>query len=171
MEATGSYMLAPGSNIGTVARAIVHERGMRGLWRGMLPTILSNAPFSGIYYCIYSELKKAAAQRSEAPFPVVNFGAGVIAAMAATLATQPTDVVRAWVQLGASGGFADSSSRMRQHGGRVLMSGAMPRFMKRSLQTALVWTLYEELMPLLTAAFALSATSKQTAGPHDESQR
>lgn len=163
MEATGSYMLAPGSNIAAVARAIVRERGMRGLWRGMLPTILSNAPFSGIYYCVYNELKKTAAKRFDAPVPVMNFGAGVIAAMAATLATQPTDVVRAWVQLGASGGFSDSTTQLRRHGGRVLMSGATPRFLKRSLQTALVWTLYEEIMPLLTAAFALSESQQQHA--------
>lgn len=33
---------------------------------------------------------------------------------------------------------------------KALLSGATPRFMKRSLQTALVWTMYEELLPIIT---------------------
>ena len=143
-------MLAPRNNIITVAQSIVRDHGVRGLWRGVVPTILSNAPFSGIYYCVYNEIRKAAAHAA-APQMAINFGAGIAAAMAATLATQPTDVFRAWVQLGASKGASQSAAALRQHGSRVLMSGAMPRFMKRSLQTALVWTLYEELLPLITA--------------------
>ena len=35
---------------------------------------------------------------------------------------------------------------------RGLMSGAAPRIVKRTLQTALLWTLYEELLPALTKA-------------------
>lgn len=46
-------------------------------------------------------------------------------------------------------------------------AGTLPRVMKRTAQTALVWTLYEELLPRLTAAFvgaaALLASHKQKA--------
>ena len=153
MEATGAFILAPNNNMFTVARGIVQKNGPQGLWRGAVPTIMSNAPFSGIYYCVYNEIKKFAAQEGR-PQAAINFGAGITAAMIATLATQPTDVVRAWIQLGATGGWVESRSALKRHGGRVLMSGAMPRFLKRSLQTALVWTLYEELLPMMMAALA-----------------
>ena len=153
MEATGAYMLTSKNSMFTVARDITREHGVRGLWRGVFPTILSNAPFSALYYSVYSEIKKAAA--GSAPQPAINLGAGFIAAMTATLATQPTDVIRARIQLGASKSTFETASRaLQEHGSRVFMSGAMPRFLKRSVQTALVWALYEELLPVLTAAVA-----------------
>jgi solute carrier family 25 protein 38 len=39
---------------------------------------------------------------------------------------------------------------MAEHGVRGLLSGAAPRVVKRTLQTALLWTLYEELFPAFT---------------------
>ncbi len=38
-------------------QAIVRTEGARGLFKGLLPTILTNAPFSGLYYMFYSQLK------------------------------------------------------------------------------------------------------------------
>ena len=159
MEATGAYSGAPAQGMLAVTRGIVRQHGVRGLWRGALPTILSNAPFSAIYYSIYREIK-AAASAPDRPQAAVNLCAALIASMAATLATQPTDVVRARIQLGANRGTFESASAISKHGGRAFMSGAMPRFLKRSVQTALVWTLYEELFPLLSRV--------TSAGPRDD---
>lgn len=39
--------------LGTIART----EGLRGLYRGLGPTILSNAPFSAIYYMFYTRLQ------------------------------------------------------------------------------------------------------------------
>lgn len=35
-------------------------------------------------------------------------------------------------------------------------AGAAPRILKRTVQTALVWTLYEELVPRLSALYSLA---------------
>lgn len=43
-----------------------------------------------------------------------------------------------------------------------MLAGAAPRVVKRTLQTALVWTLYEELLPQLSALYML-ATAQQAA--------
>jgi solute carrier family 25, member 38 len=159
MEATGAFMIAPPNNMLTVATGIVRSHGVRGLWRGTLPTILSNAPFSGIYYCVYNELKKSASGFG-GPQAAFNLGAGFVAAMFATLATQPMDVIRARIQLGASRGMLQSASMaLKEHGGKVFMSGATPRFFKRSLQTALVWTLYEEMLPVVASALTVTSSS------------
>ena len=37
---------------------ILKEEGPRGLVRGMGPTILTNAPFSALYYLFYTRLRK-----------------------------------------------------------------------------------------------------------------
>jgi solute carrier family 25 protein 38 len=48
----------------------------------------------------------------------------------------------------------------------ALAAGAAPRILKRTLQTALVWTLYEELVPRMSALYML-ATAQQAADSED----
>jgi solute carrier family 25 protein 38 len=89
-------------------RTIAAAEGARGLFRGLVPTVVTNAPFSALYYAFYTKLKHAAST-PERPQALVNFISGVAAATAATLLTQPTDVLRTRVQLGLGLGSASLS--------------------------------------------------------------
>lgn len=168
------------SALATIART----EGVRGLFRGLGPTVAANAPFSALYYSFYSRLRVQFADAG-APAAASNFGAGLLAAAAATVLTQPADMVRTHMQLGlggngaaaagaatgtlstssiASAAAASSSSSsslgpwqtlssvMRTRGPGALLAGTAPRILKRTLQTALVWTLYEELQPRIATA-------------------
>lgn len=149
LEATGSFGLQGKNNIYTVARDIVAKDGIRGLWRGCIPSVISNAPFSAIYFSAYSYIRSVPSGDTGVPQQVINFGAGITAAMLATIVTQPTDVLRARIHLGAASGMLSAASSMKgPAAAQAAMTGAMPRFLKRSIQTALVWTLYEELLPV-----------------------
>ncbi|GLC39521.1 hypothetical protein PLESTM_000907300 [Pleodorina starrii] len=156
--------------------SIVRTEGVRGLFRGLWPTVLTNAPYSGLYYMFYTRLKEGFSGEGR-PQVAVNFASGVVAAVAATLLTQPADVVRTRMQLGigigtaataasataaaAGAGATAAAARgagawgtlleaLRQQGPSALLTGAAPRILKRTTQTALVWTLYEELVPRIT---------------------
>lgn len=146
-------------------KSIAQSEGLAGLYRGLGPTVLSNAPFSALYYTFYTRLQ-AKLSPDRKPSTAINFVSGTIAAVAATLITQPADVVRTRVQLGLSsktvstlsGGASTSNSMFtvlgnisRNEGMTGLFAGAAPRILKRTLQTALVWTLYEELMPRMVS--------------------
>eukprot|EP00191_Tetraselmis_sp_GSL018_P018603 CAMPEP_0177591214 /NCGR_PEP_ID=MMETSP0419_2-20121207/7872_1 /TAXON_ID=582737 /ORGANISM="Tetraselmis sp., Strain GSL018" /LENGTH=637 /DNA_ID=CAMNT_0019081929 /DNA_START=119 /DNA_END=2028 /DNA_ORIENTATION=+ len=48
-------------------RQIYTAEGARGLFRGLGPTILTNAPFSGLYYMFYTQLQVAAARDGPPP--------------------------------------------------------------------------------------------------------
>ena len=86
------------------------------------------------------------------PTTAVNFSSSMVAAVGATLVTQPLDVVRTRMQLSLASPastLAVLGSIVRTDGWRSLFVGSVPRSVKRTLQTALVWTIYEELSPLL----------------------
>ncbi|GFR44914.1 hypothetical protein Agub_g5998, partial [Astrephomene gubernaculifera] len=78
---------------------ILRTEGMRGLFQGVWPTVLTNAPYSALYYMFYTRLKEGLSGEGR-PQAAVNFTSGVAAAVAATLLTQPADVVRTRMQLG-----------------------------------------------------------------------
>lgn len=119
----------------------------------------------------------------------VNFVSGTLAGMAATVLTQPADVIRTRMQLnlsssastaGAAGAAAAQANTLQifrqivgQQGLRGLLVGAAPRVVKRTLQTALLWTLYEELYPALSrageAVQAHIAAAAEPSGPHQVS--
>lgn len=194
MEFAGSGGASTVQALAAIARA----EGARGLLRGLGPTVAANAPFSALYYSFYSRLRVRFADAG-APAAASNFGAGLLAAAAATVLTQPADMVRTHMQLGlgglggggagpalggaagaALGGAAGAaaatgavlsssaaaaaasssslgpwqtlSAVVRERGPGALLAGTAPRILKRTLQTALVWTLYEELQPRFATA-------------------
>ncbi|MEW5310130.1 MAG: hypothetical protein WDW38_001957 [Sanguina aurantia] len=138
-------------NTGHALQSIWRKEGMSGLFKGLGPTVLTNAPFSAMYYMFYRQLKETFSQ-PERPQAVVNFVSGSVAAATATIITQPFDVLRTSIQLSAlrRSPFEALSAITAQQGFGGLFTGVVPRMAKRSLQTALVWTLYEELVPKLS---------------------
>lgn len=132
---------------------IARTEGPAQLFRGLGPTVMTNAPFSALYYMFYTRLREGLSHEGR-PQTFVNFGSGVCAATAATLLTQPTDVLRTTIQLRLAGGdpgvWSITKSILQSQGPGGLFTGAGPRILKRTTQTALVWTLYEELMPRLS---------------------
>lgn len=61
---------------------------------------------------------------------------------------------------------------VREQGARGLMAGAVPRIVKRTFQTALVWALYEEMLPRLsTAAHWAGDKLREAQQPQQQAQR
>eukprot|EP00798_Chlamydomonas_sp_ICE-L_P010616 gene10616-12289_t len=81
---------------------IATTEGLRGLFGGLLPSILANAPFSALYYMFYTRLQSSLSLREDCSPTMVNLSSGVVAATGATLLTQPFDVIRTRVQLSGS---------------------------------------------------------------------
>ena len=85
-----------------------------------------------------------------------NFGASLAASVLATLLTQPVDVVRTRLQLRAVEGattwragtvlLKGLADVARVEGALTLFTGALSRVVKRSVSTAITWTMFEEAM-------------------------
>lgn len=87
---------------------------------------------------------------------VRNFGAATAAGALATMLTQPADVIRTRLQIGAVPGVGvwqtgtilvnGLRDLARREGLNALFVGGVARIAKRSLSTAVTWTLFEEAM-------------------------
>jgi solute carrier family 25 protein 38 len=156
---------APGAHahILDVFRHVVRDEGARGLYRGMIPTLVRDVPFSGLYVLLYTRLKRRLEDRyagSAVPDYGLHFASGVVAGILATTVVHPADVVKTRMQLsilrtGARGeltnvrnslSLRETVRRMLQdEGWRGFARGILPRVVKRTLSTAVTWTIYEQL--------------------------
>ncbi|OXA55260.1 mitochondrial glycine transporter A [Folsomia candida] len=140
------------SSIREAWRCIYAQEGVRGLTCGLVPTLLRDAPFSGLYLMMYTSTKKAIGPEwmSDPTFgPYVRFSAGIVAGVGASLVTQPFDVIKTKMQL-----YPDKFTSVRhvvpyvfqRYGIQGYFKGIMPRMIRRTLIAAMSWTLYEQLI-------------------------
>lgn len=164
------YAGISGVTYSNTASALVHiartER-LKGLFSGLGSTIMRDAPFSGLYLLMYTRLKKAVEESQvlppNTPPYVLNLLCGAFAGGVATLATHPPDVVRARHQLklfskpgaaavgSAGAGGASLLGILRNEGVRALWVGAGPRVARRTVQMAMTWAMYEELVQYISS--------------------
>ncbi|KAL2918863.1 hypothetical protein HK105_201697 [Polyrhizophydium stewartii] len=80
-------------SVWTTVRDVVRSDGVRGLWRGTLPTILRNVPGSAMYFMVLNELR-AHLRRVDAPAHIVHLASGAIARVVVGFAAMPITVVK-----------------------------------------------------------------------------
>ncbi|KAI9922143.1 hypothetical protein PsorP6_000202 [Peronosclerospora sorghi] len=147
-----------------VLRHVLHREGVRGLYRGTIPTLIRDVPFSGLYVLMYTHLRHSWSHKfSYLPLYGVHFSSAVVAGVLATSIVHPADVVKTRMQLAIMvntgervAGSMQNSLTLRQtvakiychEGLRGFAKGIVPRVVKRTLSTAVTWTIYEQLMLL-----------------------
>lgn len=130
---------------------IVKNDGVRGLFSGLVPSIMRDAPYSGLFYLFYTSSKQLISTNFNLPIdsPYVQSPSGSIAGVLATLFTHPFDVARTRIQLSIVEkkytGMFQTFVSLHNEGPRVYFRGLIPRCIKRSIQSTLSWTFYEQL--------------------------
>ena len=91
----------------------------------------------------------SAATHSDTLAPSLLFSCGVVAGLAASIITQPADVVKTSVQtrtLPTSTGLLPTVSSIYQTRGlRAMFAGIAPRVTRRTLMAAFTWAFYEQV--------------------------
>ncbi|UYV60679.1 SLC25A38 [Cordylochernes scorpioides] len=141
---SGSYGYG---SVSQALRVIYLNEGRRGLFSGLVPTLVRDVPFSGLYLLFYTQTKLLVPNewRTNCQLPVVNLGCGLLAGGMASLATHPADVVKTRMQLCPGSSLSGTlTSVYHEHGVGGFFRGLAPRLVRRTMMTAMAWTIYEQ---------------------------
>ena len=109
-------------------RSVLGTEGVRGLVRGLGPTLVRDVPFSGLYLMFYSGLKDFFLLRSGSSSSSSLFLCGVTAGALSCWVTHPADVVKTRVQLYTKVGLLQAVEAVwRSEGARGFFAGFVPR--------------------------------------------
>lgn len=131
-------------------RDIYRTHGVRGLYSGLIPTLIRDAPYSGIYLVFYVQAKLFVPERVKEGSHLVaaNFACGIVAGLLASLVTQPADVIKTHMQL-SPGKFSSIATTVlliaKEEGVAGYFRGLVPRMLRRTLVTAMAWSFYEQV--------------------------
>ncbi|KAH7732001.1 Solute carrier family 25 member 38 [Aphelenchoides avenae] len=85
-------------NLADELRNILRTEGPAGLWRATVPTIVRDAPFSGLYLAFYRYQLSLIGVEGSHTAPVLRMACGMISGLAACLFTHPFDVIKTRIQ-------------------------------------------------------------------------
>ncbi|GBF92603.1 mitochondrial carrier protein [Raphidocelis subcapitata] len=149
-----------------MARLIVREEGLRGLWRGLVPSAALYVPNSAIWWGCYGGWQSLiwlslhpeaaasdadgappAAHGSSTEIVAVQTAAAALAGACAAVLTTPLDVLKTRLQVSGGGGSWTGLLRelLREEGPRGLWRGLAPRVASSSIFGVAMTTTYQAL--------------------------
>ncbi|XP_015791224.1 solute carrier family 25 member 40 [Tetranychus urticae] len=145
-------------DIGRAVKSLIQQEGILALYRGLVPTILRDVPFSAIYWAGYEGLKRRLNCTIEPTF-IQSFICGGIAGSLAAIITLPFDVVKTHrqIEIGQALIVAKGAQTRKnpkstvsiikhlyfQRGLKGLFAGLSPRLIKVAPACAIMISTYE----------------------------
>jgi len=131
---------------------IMHDLGLRGLYRGSAACFLRDIPFSAIFFPAYAHFKHLLADTSAQNSPLSLLAAGGLAGIPASLLVTPADVIKTRLQVKALHcqtsyiGIKDATTKIyREEGFRAFWKGSVARMCRSSPQFGATLFAYELL--------------------------
>ncbi|GAB6023029.1 hypothetical protein CHUAL_007123 [Chamberlinius hualienensis] len=142
------------SSVLQAVHSIFKIEGIRGLYCGLSATVIRDAPYSGLYLMFYTQGKKRLpanwiSEGNSVLSSASYFGCGVISGILASVITHPADVVKTRMQLFPAEFDRFTTALLhiyKVNGLTGYFRGLLPRLIRRTLVTAMTWTIYEEIM-------------------------
>ncbi|XP_071730389.1 mitochondrial carrier protein CoAc1-like [Rutidosis leptorrhynchoides] len=135
-----------------VLAGVYREAGVRGLYRGLGPTLMGILPYAGLRFCVYEELKRHVSEEQHKSI-AMSLSCGAIAAIIGQTITNPLDVVKRQMQVE---NMQDGNTRHKntwkgittivsKQGWRQLFAGLSVNYLKIVPSTAIGFTAYDLL--------------------------
>uniref|UniRef100_A0A6B2LCC3 Solute carrier family 25 member 38 homolog n=1 Tax=Arcella intermedia TaxID=1963864 RepID=A0A6B2LCC3_9EUKA len=131
--------------------SIARNEGRKGLFSGLVPTLIRDMPYAGIQVTMYENNRKIL-KRTSLSETTVNFSASLFAGLMATLITQPVDVIKTRAQLDPvtySRFFSSGLLILKKEGIFGFFRGSLPRVMRKACSSAVTWSMYEKISLLI----------------------
>lgn len=149
------------TGIGNALSTIYREEGLRGFYKGVVPTVLGMIPYAGVSFFVFGSIKnhlmthpslRKDEHRLIAP---ANMAAGAVAGIMAQTVSYPLDVTRRTMQINRTAREPMSTWQTmkdiyNQHGlRRGLFRGLSLNWIREAPQIAVAFTVHELLKDLL----------------------
>lgn len=131
--------------VGSAFKKMINQYGVRGLFKGLLPTIMRDAPFSSIYWTVYESYKRFNGI-TQPEFLQAFIGGGISGCIAAFI-TCPFDVIKTHQQIEFGEKFIYSVNG-NTNGKKNQLTGTI-QIMKNIMRTAGISGFYAGLTPRL----------------------
>lgn len=131
--------------------SIVRKHGVSGLWAGVIPSVVKDAPYSGVYLLLYTNMKEMLGSRvytthSQGSDLAIQFVSGFAAGGLATALFQPLEVIKTRQQLAGQLSLIQCTKSILSESGVVgFYRGVVPRMLRRSFSNALSWMIFEQI--------------------------
>lgn len=145
----------PNMNVFKSLAFIYYNEGIRGLFSGLIPTLARDAPYAGVSYLCFKQLQSILTtvnDHSSIKFnSFIDPVAGGTAGMIGAAITYPFDVIRTRLQLHvrsiptepSPGAIYVFKTLLKNEGSLSLFRGMVPRLCKRTVASAISWTMFE----------------------------
>ncbi|XP_073125950.1 mitochondrial carrier protein CoAc1 [Henckelia pumila] len=141
------------SGIRNVMQRVYKEAGVRGLYRGIGPTLIGILPYAGLKFYVYEELKRRVPEEYHSSI-LLRLSCGALAGLFGQTFTYPLDVVRRQMQvehlqISTQGGTRYKSTWdglatiARNQGWRQLFAGLSINYIKIVPSVAIGFTAYD----------------------------
>ncbi|CAL4889047.1 unnamed protein product [Urochloa decumbens] len=133
-------------------KTIYRQNGMKGLYRGMAPSLYGIFPYSGLKFYFYEKMKSHVPEEHRKDI-IAKLGCGSVAGLLGQTITYPLDVVRRQMQVQAfssssvvgRGTFESLVMIVKQQGWRQLFSGLSINYLKVVPSVAIGFTVYDSM--------------------------
>lgn len=142
------------SDVGRAFKLMVSQYGIRGLFKGLLPTIIRDAPFSSIYWTSYETFKRI--NGITQPVLLESFIGGAISGGLAAFITCPFDVIKTHQQIEFGEKFIYSANGKKKQMTSMLQT--MRNILRNSGFTGFYAGLTPRLLKVVTACAVMIST-------------
>ncbi|CAG9825189.1 unnamed protein product [Phaedon cochleariae] len=131
-------------------KEIHHTEGVRGLTRGIVPMLMRDMPYSGLYYMFYSQSKQLVPKDflNSSYSSLIHGACAASSSILSSIITHPPDVLKTRMQLYPYEfkGLWSAIVHIKAHDGFFgYFKGFLPRMMRRSFVSVISWTVYERI--------------------------
>lgn len=152
-------------SLAEATKHIYKTENIRGFFRGFSPTLIRDAPYSGIYILLYEKAKliipkilhgsliktDEQGRYLTSTSTVVNATSAILSASLATTITAPFDTIKTRMQLEPKKytSFTGTiKSIIRHESFMMLFSGLSMRLSRKAMSAGIAWGIYEELIKI-----------------------